>query len=44
MAWRHCEQMKVVLDWASFEGRIEVVEVVMVAAVRRREVCIAIVE
>jgi hypothetical protein len=34
--------MKVVLDWGSFDGRMVVVEVVIVAAVRRR-VCIDIV-
>ena len=35
--------MKVVLDWVgSLEGRMEVVELVIVAAVRRREVCIDI--
>lgn len=37
--------MKVVLDWVgSLEGRMEVVELVIVAAVRRREVCIDILD
>lgn len=36
--------MKVVLDCGSREGRMVVVEVVIEAAVRRREVCIDILE
>lgn len=48
MAWRHCEQMKVVvLVWEvgiRLGERMLVVELGNVAAVRRREVCIDIVE
>lgn len=47
MAWRHCEQIKVVAleveVWSWLAGRMVVVELDIVAAVRRREVCIAIV-
>lgn len=48
VAWRHCEQMKVVVVvcvvWMRLGGRMLVVELGNVAAVRRREVCIDIVE
>lgn len=48
MAWRHCEQMKVVAFTCDvgtrLGGRMLVVEFGNVAAVRRKEVCIDIVE